>query len=174
MTDKSLLGELSVKALIELVSSNEIAPGAGAVGAVTLALASACAAKAVSISLKHSPDDPRLMTALPRLETLRRLALHEADIDSNTFKDFVRGRTAKAATDLVEAGESLGHLIDSLISIIGEVEPSTNSSMKGDLLAAKSLATAVRTIQIANEEETKVGQRNIAERKKIRASTGAE
>src|ERR1035438_5804206 len=139
------MADLRISEFVESISSNKIAPGAGAAGAVALALGAACAAKAVSISLKHSPQDPHLALALAGLEKVRVFALQGADADSQAFADFVRHKSATGATELVETGEAMAHLIDALLAIIGDVEPHITSSMTGDLIAAKSLARAART-----------------------------
>jgi Formiminotransferase-cyclodeaminase len=157
------LADLRISELVELISSNKISPGAGVAGAVALALGAACAAKAVSISLKHSPQDASLAIALSGLEKIRGFALQGADTDSQAFADFVRHKSAIGATELVEAGEAMAHLIDALCAIIRDVEPHVTSMMTGDLIAAKSLAAAARTIQSANEAEAKDEQRAIAE-----------
>jgi hypothetical protein len=157
------LADLRTGALVELISSSEIAPGAGAAGAVTLALGAACGAKAVSVSLKHAPEDTNLSVALTRFEKLRGCALQGADTDSQAFAEFVRHRTAAGARGLVETGDAMAHLIDALFLMIEEVEPHVRPSMTGDLIAARALATAARTIQSANEAEAKVEQHAIAE-----------
>jgi hypothetical protein len=157
------MADLRISDFVESISSDKISPGAGAAGAVALALGAACATKAVSISLKHSPHDARLSMALLRLEKVRSFALQGADLDSNAFADFVRHRSVAGATELVETGEAMGHLIDALFAIIADMEPYVRSSMVGDLIAAKSLAVAARTIQSANEAEAHDEQRVIAE-----------
>jgi hypothetical protein len=157
------LADLRISELVELISSNKISPGAGVAGAVTLSLGAACAAKAVSISLKHSPQDACLTKALSGLEKIRGFALQGADTDSRAFEDFIRHKSAIGATELVEAGEVMARLIDALCAIIRDVEPHITSTMTGDLIAAKSLAAAARTIQTANEVEAKDEQRAIAE-----------
>jgi hypothetical protein len=63
---------------------------------------------------------------------------------------------------LVETGEAMAHLIDALMTIIADVEPHVRPSMKGDLIAAKSLAAAARTIQSTNEAEAKDELRAVA------------
>jgi hypothetical protein len=148
------LADLRLGAFVELVSSDQIAPGAGAAGAVTLALAAACGAKAVSVSLRHAPDDACLSTALTRLQKLRDCALRRADADAEAFTNFVRHRSDISAQELAETGQATDHLIDTLCLIIEEVESHIRANMAGDLIAAKALATAVRTIQDADEAVT--------------------
>lgn len=101
--------------------------------------------------------------ALAGLKNVRSFALQDADADSQAFADFIRHKSASGATELVEAGEAMAHLIDTLLTIIADVEPHIRPSMKGDLIAATSLAAAARTIQSTNEAEAKDEQRAIAE-----------
>jgi hypothetical protein len=152
---KPSLADLPINSIIGLIGSNLVSPGAGAAGAIALALASACATKAVSISLKHSPHEPRLTVALPHLKNLCGWALHGADVDSAAFKEFIREKSPQAATELLRAGETIAHLIEGLFRIITDIEPHITPSMAGDLLAASALATASRSIQSANEAQTK-------------------
>jgi formiminotetrahydrofolate cyclodeaminase len=158
------LADLRVDAFVELVGSDHIAPGAGAAAAVTLALAAACGAKAVSVSLRHTPDDRCLSMALPRLKKLRDCALQGADVDAHAFASFVRDRSDNNARALAEAGESIDHLIDALSLIIEEVDSHIRANMAGDLVAAKALVTAVRTIQAADEAEAGAARRAVDER----------
>lgn len=157
------IADLRIGALAELISSDHIAPGAGAAGAVTLALAAACGAKAVSVSLRHAPDDTCLSTALTRLEKLRDGALQSADTDAQKFTIFVHDRSTNSARELAETGEAMEHLIDALFLIIEEVDSHVRTNMTGDLIAAKALATAARTIQAADEAEARDAQRAIEE-----------
>jgi Formiminotransferase-cyclodeaminase len=157
------LADLRIGALAELISSDHIAPGAGAAGAVALALAAACGAKAVSVSLRHAPDDICLSTALTRLEKLRDRALQSADTDAQRFAIFVHDRSANSARELAETGEAMEHLVEALFLIIEEVDLHIRANMRGDLIAAKALATAARTIQAADEAEARDAQRAIDE-----------
>jgi hypothetical protein len=153
--ERNTLAELTVNGLIGQISSRDIAPGAGVAGAVCLALASACAAKAVVISLKHSPKDARLTRSHELLKNLCVWAMHGADVDSVAFKEFIRHRSPHTAKELIDTGETIAHLIAGLLSIIDAVESHVDPSMKGDLIAAKALAAAARTIQQTNETEIK-------------------
>jgi formiminotetrahydrofolate cyclodeaminase len=160
MPDMSL-ADLQIGAFVELVSGDRIAPGAGAAGAVALALAAACAAKAVAVSLRHAPDNTSLSTALTRLNKLRDCALQGADTDAQAFTDFVRHRSEESARELAETGEALDRVLDALSLIIHDVESHIRANMAGDLIAAKALATAVSTIQAADESEARGAQRAI-------------
>ena len=148
------LAELPMSKLTELICSNSVTPGAGAAAALTLALAAACGGKAVSISLKHS-EDARLYLALNRFQELCRCALQEADDDAQAFGAWVRNRGARARDELIESEEKMARLINALLVTISEVEPFIRPNMVGDLIAAKSLASAAQTIQMTNEAEAK-------------------
>jgi hypothetical protein len=152
------LAELPMSKLTELICSNSVTPGAGAAGALTLALAAACGGKAVSISLKHS-DDAELHVALNRFQNLCRCALHEADDDAEAFGAWVRNRGAHTNDVLIESEEKMARLINALLVTISEVEPFIRPNMVGDLIAAKSLASAAKMIQMTNEAEAK-GERS--------------
>ena len=152
------LAELPMSKLTELICGNSVTPGAGAAGALTLALAAACGGKAVSISLKHS-EDAHLHLALNRFQELCRCALQEADDDAEAFGTWVRDRGAHATDELIESEEKMARLINALLVTIGEVEPFIRPNMVGDLIAAKSLASAAKTIQMTNEAEAK-GERS--------------
>ena len=152
------LAELPMSKLTELICGNSVTPGAGAAGALTLALAAACGGKAVSISLKHS-EDAHLHLALNRFQALCRCALQEADDDAEAFGAWVRDRGTHATDELIESEEKMARLINALLVTIGEVEPFIRPNMVGDLIAAKSLASAAKTIQMTNEAEAK-GERS--------------
>ena len=148
------LVDMPVGKLTELICSNSVTPGAGAAGALTLALAAACGGKAASISLKHS-DDAHLHLALDRFQELCRYALQGADDDAEAFAAWMRERGARASDELIESEGRMARLIDALRVAISEVEPFIRHNMVGDLIAAKSLASAAKTIQATNEAEAK-------------------
>jgi formiminotetrahydrofolate cyclodeaminase len=87
------LADLPMAKIIELICSNSATPGAGAAGALTLALAAACAGKAASISLKHS-DDAHLRVALDRFQELCRYALQEAEHQAQRGRRLDSGKVA--------------------------------------------------------------------------------
>jgi formiminotetrahydrofolate cyclodeaminase len=151
------LADLPIGELTELICSNSVTPGAGAAGALTLALAAACGGKAASISLKHS-DDAHLHVALKRFQELCRCALRGADDDARAFDAWVRDRRAEVTDELIESEERMARLINALLVTIGEVEPFIMPNMVGDLIAARSLASAAKTIQTTNEAEAKGGR----------------
>jgi hypothetical protein len=148
------LADLSMSKVTELIGSDSVTPGAGAAGALTLALAAACGAKAVSISLRHS-DVAQLHVALARFHELREYALLEADEDAEAFASWARSKDTGATSELIESEENMARLISAVMDTIREVEPFVRPNMAGDLTAAKALAGAAKTIQMTNEAETR-------------------
>jgi Formiminotransferase-cyclodeaminase len=148
------LSDLPISKLTELICSGSVSPGAGAAGAVTLALAAACAGKAISISLRHS-DDGHLHLALERFQKLSHCALAGADDDAEAFAAWVPDRGPAATDELIESEEKMARLVNALLVTISEVEPFVRPNMAGDLVAARALASAAKTIQTTNEAEAK-------------------
>jgi len=147
------IATLRVEDLVAHISSSDVSPGAGSAGAVVLALAAACASKAVSVSLKHRPDELELQSALASFAQIARLALNDADRDSVAFEKFIHERNAAAVGRLVCEGENLGRLIGAMVSAIDAIEARIRPNMTGDLVAARALVDAARRIQERNEAE---------------------
>jgi hypothetical protein len=118
-------------------------------------LASACASKAVAISLKHRPEETALQAALDSFTRIRRRALVCADNDAAAFEDFVKEKNAAATDRLIVSGENLLSLIESFETLLDAIEPCIHSRMAGDLAAARALAGAARSIEVGNEAQTK-------------------
>jgi hypothetical protein len=153
MTPPIPLSNLEVQALLAAIGSSAVAPGAGAAGAVVLGLAAACASKAVSVSLKHRPDDPELQSALETFHTVALSALAEADRDSRAFEAFIHDKLPASVERLVCEGEQFGRLITAFTTALEEVESRIQSNMAGDVIAAKALAAAAQRIRQRNENE---------------------
>jgi len=147
------IATLRVEDLIAHISSSDVSPGAGSAGAVVLALAAACASKAVSVSLKHRPDELELQSALASFAQIAHLALNDADRDSVAFEKFVQERNSATVERLVCEGENLSRLIAALATAIDEIEARIRPNMTGDLVAARALVGAARCIQERNEAE---------------------
>jgi formiminotetrahydrofolate cyclodeaminase len=147
------IADLRVEDLVVHISSGTVSPGAGSAGAVALALAAACASKAVSVTLKHRPDDLELRSALACFTKIARFALIDSDRDSEAFKEFVRERNPAAVERLVSEGENVARLIAALETAIDEIDAKIMPNMTGDLVAAKALIAAARSIQESNEGE---------------------
>jgi hypothetical protein len=155
MSDSSNIALMRVADLIEAIGGRRISPGAGAAGAVTLALAAACATKAMAISLVHQPDHAVLRRSQQTLESIAHFALTGADRDADTFAAFIKEHTSQAIAQVIRVGDRLGHLIDVLFGVIENAAPHIEANMAGDLVAARALAEAARKIQAANSTEAR-------------------
>jgi hypothetical protein len=164
MSESSNIAQTRVEDLIEAIGGRRVSPGAGAAGAVTLALAAACTAKAVAISLRHQPDDAVLRRLQLTLESIAHFALAGADRDADTFAAFIKEHTPGAIAQVIRAGDRLGRLIDVLSDVIENAAPHIESNMSGDLVAARALTQAARQIQAANATEAHAEKAKLASR----------
>lgn len=153
MSDPATIASLRVDELLARIGSAAVSPGAGAAGTVALALAAACCSKAVSVTLKHRPDDRELLSALSTLSRIAEAALANADRDSAVFEAFIHIKSPAAIQQLVSETETIKGLIDALATVIDKVTGSIRPNMIGDLVAARALVTAAKTIQERNEGE---------------------
>jgi hypothetical protein len=154
MSTPVAVSELPVAEMLTRICSNAVSPGAGSAGAVALALAAACVGKAVSITLKHRPEDSELRAALGTFQEIIQAALADADRDAQAFEDFVRERNPPAVERLICEEEEFGQLISKLTAAINEVAPRIQLNMAGDVVAGRALIGAARQIQQRNEGET--------------------
>jgi formiminotetrahydrofolate cyclodeaminase len=153
MGNPSSIAQLRVADLIDTIGGRRVSPGAGAAGAVTLALAAACAAKAAAISLKHQPEDAGLRQSDDLLERIAHFALAGADRDAEAFTAFIKEHTPGAIAQLIREADKIAHLIDVLAGVLDKVAPQIAPNMAGDIIAARALMKAARTIQLTNLAE---------------------
>jgi hypothetical protein len=153
MSNSSNIGQTTVADLIDAIGANRVSPGAGAAGAVTLALAAACTAKAVAISLVHQPNSAVLRRSQATLDSIARFALAAADLDAETFSAFIKEHSPRTIEQVLRAGDRIGRLIDVLSGVIDTIESHIESNMAGDLVAARALADAAHKIQLTNATE---------------------
>jgi hypothetical protein len=128
-------------------------PGSGTAGAVALALAASCAAKAANISLKHNARNEALHTGARTFESIAADALTAGDEDAAAFEQYIADGAAAGSAPLESASAHFESLIDRLEQTIQSVERHIDRVMAGDLVAARALARAARLIQVRNESE---------------------
>ena len=139
--------------VIEAIASDAIAPGAGSAAAVGLALAAACARKAVVISLKHHPNDDSLTQAEKKLADVTHRALRGADVDAASFREFMLEKDAASAEELVATGKHLEQLGAALLAVLDSLECRVDLIVRGDIRAARALCSAFSEIQSENVAE---------------------
>lgn len=148
-----------LEAFLRDLSCEDRLPGSGAAGAIALALAAACAAKAAAISLKHAPENEQLRHAHRQLIAYIDAAIEGSDEDSERFARFLRLRSEAAARSVVAADLKLLALVDELTECLSRLDGQLRRGVSGDLVAARALIQAARTIQIENIEELSSNER---------------
>jgi hypothetical protein len=146
--------ERPLRAVIEAIASADVAPGAGSAAAVGLALAAACAGKAVAITLKRRPDDAVLARAQNELAGIAHRALRGADEDAARFREFVHEKSASSAHSLVHLGQRLQALGAELLAVLDRLDGCIDSAVVSDIAAARALGAAFGAIQSENLEES--------------------
>ena len=150
--------DVRIRDLVEAIGSDCISPGCGAAASLTLALAAACGAKAVAVSLKHVTEDKDLQEALGYFRGIARRALDGADRDSEAFARFLQEQTEEASEELVDVVEDVDALAVHLLTQLDKIAPRIDSRVMGDMIAARTLAHAARTIERRNVTETRLAQ----------------
>ncbi len=148
------LGAMPIDALVAKLGSDAITPGAGAAGAIVLALAAACASKAIAITAKHRALPAALVDAARSIEELRGAALHGADEDVERFRTYLLHRDAETADELRESDRTLLELCDSLKEIVDRISADVHDVVAGDISAARVLTQAAAAIHLRNEATT--------------------
>lgn len=153
LLEQKPLPHCSFQELLDVLASDEIMPGAGTAGGIALALAAACAGKAVAITLRHEPACSALLALQHQLSQLRTEALALAEADALQFKHFLKSESPQATealrstdTQLVEHSQRLELLLDQHEARIAE-------NMAGDWQAARALSRACRLIEAGNVRE---------------------
>ena len=166
MLDLTDLPSWSVRQLVEGIGSTAAAPGGGAASGVAIALAAACALKAVALTLKHHPEAQGLAESADRLRRISELALQGAADDATTFERLIlayqqphgdepeaEGRRAairQEAAAVAEVDVRLRRLASDVKAIVGTLQGRVDDNVRTDLGAALMLADAGERIQIDN------------------------
>jgi formiminotetrahydrofolate cyclodeaminase len=149
----STIAQMRVEELIGTIGEKGLAAGAGVAGAVTLALAAACAAKAAAVSLEHQPYNDTLRRSQDILERIGRFALAGADRDAESFAAFIKENTLGSVVELLREGGKIIRLIDILSDTLEKIAPQVEPALAGDVVAARALMEAARQIQLTNSAQ---------------------
>jgi len=149
------IADQTLAGVIEAVASASIAPGAGAAGAIVLALAAACGRKAIAVTLRHRSEDAVLSKAAEQLAYISGRALAGAQEDGERFKEFVQDKEAGASQRLINAEQSLLSLAELLAATLREIEAHIDPVMAGDIVAAHALHKAFVVVGRTNLEESR-------------------
>jgi len=153
MADKINSRDARLEDFLRDLSSDDGRTGSGAAGEIALALAAACAAKAAAITLKHSPGNAQLVQARSQLLAHIDAAMEGSDNDSERFLQFLRHPSRIAAQNVISVDEKLLNHVEELATILESMDPQIRQNVAGDLVAARALSVAARTIQIENIAE---------------------
>ena len=149
--------------LVARIGSTDAAPGGGAACGVVIALATACALKAVAMTLKHRPGDAALTAAAGRLRQIAADALQGAADDALVFgkviaayglpkgsAEEVAARHAavqRRASEAVGVGRDLKALAIELKAIMEDLQHGIAPNMISDVRTALALAGAAELIE---------------------------
>lgn len=170
------VADTTIREFLSGLRSTNPTPGGGAAGALAIALAAACAHKAVIISQRRN-SDAVLTKAADELKIIESEACDSADGDALAFGNLMAAfrlpksteeenrqrqlairNTAEAAAQI---GKKIIELADGTASIIAGVEALISKSIINDLHAAAALLEAGRKVQLDNvRENSQLAQRS--------------
>ena len=154
--------------LVDRIGSTDAAPGGGAACGAVIALATACALKAVVMTLKHRPDDAELTAGEQKLRRIAADALRGAADDALVFRGLIaayqlpEGSASEAearhdairqgASGAVDVGRRLKALAIEVKAIMEDLQHLIAANMVSDVRTALGLASAAELIQVDNIE----------------------
>lgn len=150
--ESTALRRLAVGDFLDALASDAILPGAGAAGGVALALAAACAGKAVAITRRHN-GNPRLVGLQSELAQLAGRALTLGQQDALQFKQQLRSDAADATHALLRTDHTLVDACRNLERLLDDNRDLIADNMAGDWKAARALLHACRVIHHENLRE---------------------
>jgi hypothetical protein len=154
--EKKALRLCAVGEFIDSLASDAILPGAGAAGGVALALAAACAGKAVAISRKHD-SSPALAGLQVQLARMAEQALTLGQQDAIQFKQQLKSDDPDAANALLRTDRTILDACRTLDRLLQDNSDAIADNMSGDWKAARALLHACRVIHNENVREIKAG-----------------
>jgi flagellar biosynthesis/type III secretory pathway chaperone len=155
--ERKSLRQCALGEFLDALASDAILPGAGAAGGVALALAAACAEKAVAITRRHDAN-PALEELQKQLSDLAKRALELGQQDALQFKQQLKSNDSAAAQKLLRTDYTIldtCRALDRLLQDNGEL---IADNMSGDWKAAHALLHACRVIHNENVRELKAGE----------------
>jgi len=155
MLHSSNLADRPLGEVIEAIGSADVSPGAGAAGAVGLALAAACARKAAAVTLKHRPDDAALTKVCSELSDIALGALRGADEDAAQFETFIHEADAQSAEHLLQVGARLTRTARVVTALLSDLAERVDPAVRADVAAAQALCDAFTEIETMNLEQNR-------------------
>jgi formiminotetrahydrofolate cyclodeaminase len=150
--ERKPLRDCKLDEFLAALASAAILPGAGAAGGVALALAAACAEKAVAITRKHAAN-PALEELQEQLASLGKRALELGQRDALQFKQQLKSNDSEAAQELLRTDYTILDACQALDRLLQDNRDLVADNMSGDWKAAHALLHACRVIHNANVRE---------------------
>jgi hypothetical protein len=144
------VSHLTLKEFVKALGSEEISPGCGAAGALTLALAAGCAAKAFALSARHYHIE-RLSKAATESRVIALIALEGARRDSRDFREWLKSHASKASAEALDRdAQILFRVAAALEALISANGRDVIETLASDIAAAKDLLAAFNVIEVRN------------------------
>jgi hypothetical protein len=151
--EKKPLEHCSLGEFLRVLASDATLPGAGAAGGIALALAAACAGKAVAIT-RHHADSTALVYLQTQLADLSASALVLAENDALQFKHKLVSSDPAATNALLRTDLTILAACSSLDQLLNDNARCIAGNMWGDWQAAHALSRACRTILTKETSES--------------------
>ena len=147
--EKKPLMHCTVGEFLHVLASDAMLPGAGAAGGMALALAAACAGKAVAITRRHG-DSTVLAYLQTQLADLTASALVLAENDALQFKRQLESDDPAEASALLRTDLTILDACSTLDKLLNDNGHHIADNMTGDWNAARALSHACRVIHEEN------------------------
>jgi hypothetical protein len=151
MSDSAISSQ-TLADFVNRLGSTAIAPGSGAAGAVALALAAGCMAKAFAISYRHTSAS-ELRDATDHARSLATIALECAQRDGDDFRRWLESHSGPATEALRQDGRKLFCLSAVLQELLATHRDAVIPSLIADLGAALDFIAAFEAIETRNNSE---------------------
>jgi hypothetical protein len=154
--EKKALRLCAMGEFLDSLASDAILPGAGAAGGVALALAAACAGKAVAVTRKHD-SSPALAGLQVQLARMAEQALTLGQQDALQFKQQLKSDDPQDTNALLRTDHTILDVCRTLDRLLQDNSDLIADNMSGDWKAARALLHACRVIHNENVREIKAG-----------------
>ena len=146
------LSDQTLADFVNRLGSTAMAPGSGAAGAVALALAAGCLAKAFGLSYRHTSAS-ELREAADHSRALATIALECAQRDGEDFRRWLESHSAPAAAALRQDARQLFGLSSVLKKLLATHRDAVIPALIADLEAALDFIAAFEAIETRNNSE---------------------
>jgi hypothetical protein len=141
---------VTLKEFVKALGSDDVTPGCGAAGALTLALAAGCAAKAFALSARHNHIE-RLSKAAAESRAVALIALEGARRDARDFREWLKSHASTTSAEALNRdAQILFGVAGALEQLISANQHDVIGTLAPDIAAAKDLLVAFNAIEVRN------------------------